>query len=188
MKTIKITLRESGVNLYTVEKFSNTAQLTVGMTVDRSRLESWAGMARVQFDVLPPVKAESVDCEQIELGSDVQTIASETEFDAESGGGVQERAREFDAAMFELAGLHGWSDDGTLAAATVPDAGNDNLGTIGIKGNIERSKALAIVRRNAAKQLGLNADEIGKLAYRAECLPVLKAFGKLLNAGNNQPF
>ena len=183
MKTIKIKLRESGVNLYTVESFSNTAQLTIGMTVDRARLESWAGMARVQFDVLPPVKSAEMDGEQIELGAEVVTTSQS--FDAESGGGVLEAAREFDALAIELSGVHGWSSDSVLQVASQPHAGNDNLGTIGIQGNIQRGNALATMRRNVAKNVGLEVEEIGKVAARAAALPILKKYAENMAV---QPF
>ena len=172
---------------YQITRFSNTAQLSIGMIVDRERVSQWCAMPRVQVDILPPVENDENDAllKQDELV--VSTV--ETEFDGESGGGVLAAAREFDALAFDLAGELAWVDVGTLAIATTPGNGKDNLGTLGIQGNIQRSQAIATVRRNAAKEMGLDADEIGKTSYRAANLPVLKAFAKILKpAAEIQPF
>ena len=185
MKTVKITLRQDG-QLFVVTRFSNTVQLSVGMKIDAKTVENWCSMPRVQVDVIGLVETETEsETPLLSAPRQVETITSETEFDAESAGGVQERAREFDAVMFELAPIVGWANDGLMLAATTPSAGKDNLGTIGIKGNIERGNAIATVRRNAAKELGLEPDEIGKVAYRAASLGVIKSF---LNHYNEQPF
>lgn len=181
MKTIKITLRETGVNIYTVEKFSNTAQLAIGMTVDRERLTNWATMPRVDFTILPPVKPE---CEESQELGDV--ITSQVVFDPESGQTYND-AREFDAVALELSAIHHWASESVLADAMLPDAGENNIGTVGIKGNIAKGQAMAIVRVNAAKELGLDVREVSRVAYRAQSLNVIKQFAKLL--GNSiQPF
>lgn len=185
MKQVKISLRQDGQS-FVVTRFSNTVQLSIGMKIDAKTVENWCSMPRVQVEVIGLVETETEnETPLLSAPVKVETITSETEFDAESAGGVQERAREFDAVMFELAPILGWANDGMLLAATTPSAGKDNLGTIGIKGNIERGNAIAAVRRNAAKELGLDADEIGKVSFRAANLGVIKSF---LNHYNAQPF
>ena len=56
MKIVKITLRQAGNGLFQVEKFSNTVQLSVGMTVESSRVAEWCAMARVQVDCIGMVQ------------------------------------------------------------------------------------------------------------------------------------
>ena len=72
----------------------------------------------------------------------------------------------------------------------LPSAGENNLGSMGVKGNIARGQALAIVRVNAAKELGLDVREISRVAYRAQSLNVIKQFARVLNAPQTaeQPF
>jgi hypothetical protein len=184
MKTIKIVLRETGVNQYTVEKYSNTAQLSTGMVVDRARLESWAGMARVDFTVLAPVQSEEEETLAIDLADGKQVSTGETNFDPESGQTFVD-ARAFDTLACELSGIHQWSTDSVLALASQPDAGNANLGSAGITGKIERSNAIALMRKNAAKATGLSVDEVSHVAYRAQMLPVLKKYAENMAV---QPF
>ena len=182
---MKITLRQDGQS-FVVTRFSNTVQLSIGMKIDAKTVENWCIMPRVQVDVIGLVEREENETPLLDAPRKVETITSETEFNAESGQGkIQERAREFDALMFELAPMVGWADDGLMLAATTPSAGKDNLGTIGIKGNIQRGNAIATVRRNAAKELRLDSDEIGKVSYRAANLGIIKSF---LNQYNEQPF
>lgn len=106
MKTVKITLRETEKG-YQVIRFSNTAQLSVGMLVDRERLECWAGMARVQFDVLPP--ESKGDNDALVGAGDLEMITAETEFDGESGGGVLEAAPIATIPDWQLASAVKWA-------------------------------------------------------------------------------
>jgi hypothetical protein len=184
VKQVKITLRQDGQS-FVVTRFSNTVQLSIGMRIDAKTVENWCIMPRVQVDVVGMVETEENDTPLLDEPRQVETVTAATEFDAESGGGIQERAREFDSIMFELAPIVGWANDGLLAIATAPSAGGDNLGTLGIKGNIERGNALAKIRRNAAKELGIDADEVGKVSCRAANLGLIKSF---LKQYNEQPF
>jgi hypothetical protein len=83
------------------------------------------------------------------------------------------KAREFDSLLFSCTDEFG--SVGVLAAAAEPRMEN-NLGSLGIKSNIERSRALTIIRRNAAKKLKLDVDQIGKVKYRATHLHVIQQY------------
>ena len=93
MKIVKITLRQAGNGLFQVEKFSNTVQLSVGMTVESSRVAEWCAMARVQVDcigmvqqadselpLLDAAQPQFVDCNAVESGRAI--IAAELKFEA----------------------------------------------------------------------------------------------------------
>ena len=80
-------------------------------------------------------------------------------------------AREFDNIMFNQG--EEFASVGVLAAATQPKD-THHLGTMGIKANIERWRALHILRRNAAKVLGLDVQAIHKVSYRAANLNIIK--------------
>ena len=195
MKTVKITLRQAGNGLFQVEKFSNTVQLSIGMTIPSERVAEWCAMSRVQVDCIGLVEQRDDemplldDCKATPVSAP-DTMAMIRASDAASTGENENSnafvaAREFDKVMFELAPVAGFADDGLIAAASEPDPGNDNLGTIGIQGKIKRDNALAILRRRCAKEFGLLADEIGRVAYRAQALPVLQKFAQNLMV---QPF
>ncbi len=57
MKTCKITLRQAG-NLFRVDRFTNTTQLSIGMMVDRERVNNWCAMGLVQVEVVGVVEEE----------------------------------------------------------------------------------------------------------------------------------
>jgi len=178
--TIKAWQCEGG---YRVHYFANTCQVSIGTLMTQIQWMTAVGHPRANMvctGLEPAAEDESL------LTDDLPAIvASETEFDGESGGGVQEGARSFDALMFSLG--ESFCDIGTLTTATSPHAGNENLGTLGIEGNIERSNAIAAVRRNCAKELGLDPMQIGAVSYRAANLSILKAFSKMIGK-INQPF
>lgn len=180
--TIKAWQCETG---YKVFYFSNTAQVSIGSILSREQWQSAIGHPRSNMICAGFEPVESSDESPLLEDCPSGIVTSETEFDNETGGGVQESAREFDALMFSLGET--FADIGTLATATRPDAGNENLGTIGIEGNIERSNAIAAVRRNCAKELGLDPMQIGAVSYRAANLSILKAFAKMIGK-INQPF
>jgi hypothetical protein len=93
------------------------------------------------------------------------------------------QAKHFDALMFSY-GNH-FARLGIIAGATQPHSGNRNLGTLGIKSNIERSKAINIMRRNTARIVGLDVEQIGKIKYRAASLEKLQQHIQQ-NYGENQ--
>lgn len=79
-------------------------------------------------------------------------------------------AKAFDDRMFQLLIENDWADEGLLESAMMPHAGNNNLGTLGIKGNVNRWIALSKVRRVFARKVKLDQDRIGNVKYRAEHL------------------
>ena len=79
-------------------------------------------------------------------------------------------AKAFDNRMFQLLIENDWADGGLLESAMTPHAGGNNLGTLGIKGNINRGIALSKVRRVFARKVKLDQDRIGSVKYRAEHL------------------
>ena len=54
------------------------------------------------------------------------------------------------------------------------DPGTHHLDAPSVMGRIGRSKAMATARKNAAKQLGLDPNQIGDASYREQHLPKLK--------------
>ena len=185
MKTITIKAWQVAQG-YKVHYFSNTCQVSIGTIMTREQWETAVSHPRANM-ICTGLEPSETDEENLLLDDAPQLVAStETSFDSETSQTYID-AREFDSVSIELSGLNGWTDDGTLQVASAPEAGVNNLGTIGIQGNIGRAKALQIVRKNAAKALGLDVDEITRVAYRAQNLPVIKSFAKIL--GNAvQPF
>ena len=59
MKTIKITLRQTDDGQFRVEKFSNTAQLSIGQLISRDQVSQWTVMNGVDFQVAGRVEDES---------------------------------------------------------------------------------------------------------------------------------
>ena len=180
--TIKAWQVEQG---YKVHYFSNTCQVSIGTVMTREQWETAVSHPRANMICTGLEPSQTEDDENLLLDdTPVKTIAHETEFDNESGQTYVD-AREFDAVALELSAMHAWSSESVLADAMLPDAGENNLGTVGVKGNIARGKALSIVRKNAARETGLDVSEISRVAYRAQSLPVIKQFAKLLTV---QPF
>lgn len=77
--------------------------------------------------------------------------------------------------MFDIVIEKDLVNEKLLQSAMLPWAGKDNLGTLGIKGNIERSIALAKVRKVFARKMNLDPDKIGEVSYRAKQLNKLNA-------------
>ena len=171
--TVKAYQVENG---FKVHYFTNTSELSIGTILTVDQWKTLCGHPRCNA-ICTGLEPAKLDDEPLELG---ESIVSETCFDAESGKTYVD-AKEFDAVALELSHIHHWSSDSVLADASLPDAGENNLGTVGIKGNIARVQALAIMRVNAAKELGLDVREVSRVAYRAQNLPVIKSFAKLLN-------
>ncbi len=177
MKTVSIRLLQDK-NEFEVVSFTNTVQLSVGMRVNSSSVADWCAMPRVQVSVIGLVKA---DDSETPLLSDSN---AQPAFDTESGGNYA-LAREFDAVMLEYAAAHGWLSGQMLDDAMVPDPGANNLGTMGIKGAIARREALAVCRRNCARDIGLDHEKIASVVFRGEHLGVIKTF---VNKMQIQPF
>jgi hypothetical protein len=68
----------------------------------------------------------------------------------------------------------GWAKDDQIAAMTVPDLGEENLGTIGLAAKRARSAALGVVKKNAAKDLGLDPNRMNDAKYLGENLARLQ--------------
>ncbi len=85
-------------------------------------------------------------------------------------------ASDFTKLVLEHAPIRKWGSEKTIADAMMPSAGKNNLGTAGIKGNIARSKAIKTVLEQAAKEIGLDPNQIGNEAYRAENFDKLTEF------------
>ena len=79
-------------------------------------------------------------------------------------------AKAFDERMFQLVIENEWVNERILETAMNQHAGNHNLGTIGIRGNIDRWLALSKVRRSFARKMKLDENQIGNIAYRAKYL------------------
>ena len=87
-------------------------------------------------------------------------------------------AKEFHDLAMSLAPEKKWVSEKTLDAAMSADAGKNNLGTMGIKGNIERGKAIKKVWEAAAKELGLDPAQIGRESYRATHIEKIRTLAK----------
>ena len=72
--------------------------------------------------------------------------------------------------MFELIIDKNLASEHLLADAMSVHNGKRNLGTIGIHGNIIRSKAIARIRKLFAKAMGFDVDKICSVSYRASNL------------------
>jgi hypothetical protein len=87
---------------------------------------------------------------------------------------IRSQAKEFNDLVIANADEHKWASGQTLSDLHTQDPGKSNLGTVGIKGAITRNKAVAAAQRQAAKDLGLDPDQIGGEKYRAQNLDKLK--------------
>lgn len=92
------------------------------------------------------------------------------------------KAKAFDDLVKDHAADNSWVSGQNLDDLHLPDPGTRNLGTVGIKGSIARKTALAIARRNAAKDAGLDPSQIGSVLYRAQHISQLQDFIQSLNA------
>ena len=169
-KIRSIKLAQNSDDTFTIMSFSNTAQLSIGQIVNRSRLEYWAGLPDVRTVVVPAPREDESDLDET---SEVARVVVNSELEIEPCG-VQNDAREFDSIMFEHAIERNWASDYQFADATMPDPGDHHLGTMGIKARISRSEAIAAVRRNCVRDLNGNFENAGQLAVRAGLLSALK--------------
>jgi hypothetical protein len=74
MKVCSIRLRQDG-NLFRVESFTNTVELSVGMMVPKDKVAEWCSMKRVNVAVIGAVQEaeESPELEGLSMG-DVQRV------------------------------------------------------------------------------------------------------------------
>ena len=143
------------------------------------------------------IKAESAHREALQMERDAragietraneqgQTTKATPPAPAEKPAAVQKvaspmraAAKEFHDLAMSLAPEKKWVSERTLDAAMSADAGKNNLGTMGIKGNIERGKAIKKVWEAAAKELGLDPAQIGREAYRATHIEKIRTLAK----------
>lgn len=89
---------------------------------------------------------------------------------------IRQQAKSFTDLVKEHAETQKWAQGQTLDYLHTPHPGKTNLGTMGIKGAMAIGKATKVALRNAAKDLGLDPDQIGKESYRAKHLDKLQAF------------
>jgi hypothetical protein len=89
---------------------------------------------------------------------------------------VRSQAADFNKLVLENAEPFQWAQGQTLADALTPKAGKTNVGSLGIGGNIKIGNAIKRTLRQAAKELGLDPDQIGSESYRAANLEKLKQF------------
>jgi hypothetical protein len=85
-------------------------------------------------------------------------------------------ATEFNQLVRDNAAELQWARGQTLDDLHTPDPSKRNLGTIGIKASIARKKAVSIALQQAAKEIGLDPDQIGSEKYRASNIGKLKDF------------
>lgn len=52
MKLLKVTLRQTPEGSFQVEKFSNTAQLSIGQIIAHATVAEWCTRPRIQVDVI----------------------------------------------------------------------------------------------------------------------------------------
>jgi hypothetical protein len=182
-KTIRVTLRDTGDGEHlAIESFSNTCELVCGQIVTRSEdLARWDSKKYVYYTVKPPLPAKEdglmEDVETIAVGS-VSNLSANDEAGRVCGAdfesGVQADARMFDQIMIENSIERGWATQYQFADASLPDPGNDHLGTAAIKGKIARHEALSAVRRNCVRDLDGDFENAGAVAVRAALLGKLK--------------
>jgi hypothetical protein len=85
-------------------------------------------------------------------------------------------AADFTALALQHAPEQKWGSEQTISDAFMPSAGKNNLGTVGIKGNIARGKAIKKVLEQVAKEIGLDPNQIGNEVYRSQHIDELKKF------------
>jgi len=79
-KIRSIKLSQNADDTFTVLSFSNTAQLSIGQVVNRSRLEYWAGLPDVRTVVVPAPREEESDLDET---SEVARVVVESELEAQ---------------------------------------------------------------------------------------------------------
>jgi hypothetical protein len=89
---------------------------------------------------------------------------------------TRQQAKQFTDLVKEHADNQKWAQGQTLEDLHTPHPGKTGLGTMGIKGSIAIGKATKMALRNAAKDIGLDPDQIGKESYRAKYLNKLQQF------------
>ena len=82
--------------------------------------------------------------------------------------------QEFKNLVLEYADRKKWGSPQTIEDAQTVSSGANNLGSLGVQGNIKRGAAIKTVLMQAAKEIGLDPNEIGKPSYQAQNLPKLK--------------